>query len=72
MIDAAIAAGGTHLLVPREWADLLGARPLVAGYLAGHHEMVEASAETGIVFALYPQDEAHPRRPRGRSPQDNR
>jgi hypothetical protein len=54
LVNAAMAAGGTHLLVPREQADWLGDHPLVAEYFAEHHEMVEASAETGIVFALYP------------------
>jgi hypothetical protein len=54
LIDAAMASGGTHLLVPREQADWLGDHPLVADYFAKHHEMVDASADTGIVFALYP------------------
>jgi hypothetical protein len=52
LVDAAMAAGGTHLLVPREQADWLGDHPLVAEYFAEHHEMVNASAETGIVFVL--------------------
>jgi hypothetical protein len=55
LVAAAMAAGGTHLLVPREQADWLGDHPLVAEYFAEHHEMVEANPETGIVFALYPQ-----------------
>lgn len=55
LIDAAIAAGGTHLVVPREEADWLGDHPLVADYFAERHEMVEASAETGIVFTLRPR-----------------
>ena len=54
LIDAAKAAGGTHLLVPREQADWLGDHPLVAEYFAQRYEMVGASDETGIVFALYP------------------
>ncbi len=52
LIDEAIASGGTHLLVPREHADWLGDHPLLAEYFAVHHEMTEASAETGIVFKL--------------------
>lgn len=52
LVDAAMSAGGTHLLVPREQADWLGDHPLVAEYFAERHEMVDASAETGIVFAL--------------------
>ena len=54
LVDDAIVAGSTHLLVPREHADWLGDHPLVAEYFAEHHEMVGANAETGIVFALYP------------------
>jgi hypothetical protein len=71
-VEAAMAAGGTHLLVPRERADWLGDHPLVAKYFAEHHEMVDASAETGIVFAPYSQDEAHPRQPRGSPRKDHR
>ena len=52
LVDAAIAAGGTHLVVPREKADWLGDHPLVAEYFAERYEMVEANAETGIVFTL--------------------
>lgn len=54
LVEAAMAAGGTHLLVPREQADWLGDHPLVAAYLAERHEMVDASPGTGIVFALRP------------------
>ena len=53
-VDEAMAAGGTHLLVPREQADWLGDHPRVAEYLAEHHDLVEASAETGLVFTLRP------------------
>ena len=53
-VEGAMAAGGTHLLVPPEFVDWLGDHPLVADYFAEHHELVDASAETGIVFALYP------------------
>ena len=56
LVEEAIAAGGTHLLVPREEADWLGDHPLVAEYFAAHHELAEASAETGIVFRLRPPD----------------
>ena len=54
LVDESIAAGGTHLLVPREQADWLGDHPLVAEYLAEQHDLVEASAETGLVFSLRP------------------
>jgi hypothetical protein len=53
-VDLAIAAGGTHLLVPRRHADWLGDRPLVANYFGAMYELAEASAETGIVFSLRP------------------
>jgi hypothetical protein len=46
------AGPGTHLLVPREQTDWLGDHPLVAEYLAKRYEMVDTSAETGIVFDL--------------------
>ena len=55
LVEEAIGAGGTHLLVPREQADWLGNHPLVADYFAAHHNLAEASAETGLVFALCPQ-----------------
>src|SRR5688500_481198 len=53
-VDQAMAAGGTHLLVPREQADWLADHPRVAEYLAEQHELAEASAETGVVFRLRP------------------
>jgi glycosyltransferase involved in cell wall biosynthesis len=52
LIADAVAAGGTHLLVPRETADWLDDNPLLVEYFAEHHQLVEASHETGIVFAL--------------------
>jgi hypothetical protein len=55
LIEEAMRAGGTHLLVPREAADWLGDSPWLEKYFATHHEMVEASADTGIVFALDPR-----------------
>jgi hypothetical protein len=70
LVAAAIAAGGTHLLIPREQADWLGDHPLVTEYFAENHEMVEANAETGIVFALYPHDRGRSRRQGGNSPID--
>src|SRR5215218_3953053 len=36
-VDEAIAAGGTHLLVPREHLDWLGDNSHIAEYLAEHH-----------------------------------
>jgi glycosyltransferase involved in cell wall biosynthesis/SAM-dependent methyltransferase len=52
LVGEAMAAGGTHLLVPPEYADWLSDHPLVANYLVEHHDLAEASADTGIVFAL--------------------
>lgn len=51
-VDAVIAAGGTHLLIPPERLDWLVANPLVTEYFAQHHAVAEASAESGIVLAL--------------------
>ena len=55
IIDEALELGGTHLLVPREHADWLGDHPLLADYLAEHHDLVDAHPETGITFALRPR-----------------
>jgi FkbM family methyltransferase len=52
LVEEAIAAGGTHLLVPREHADWLENHPLLVEYFAACHELAEASPETGIVFRL--------------------
>jgi hypothetical protein len=41
--------------VPREQADWLGDHSLVADYFATQHALAEASAETGIIFALHPR-----------------
>jgi hypothetical protein len=51
-VRKAVAAGGTHLLVPRDQADWLGANALLIEYFVARHEIVEASAETGVLFAL--------------------
>jgi hypothetical protein len=66
---APIAAGGTHLWVPREQADWLGDHPLVVDYFATQHELAEARAETGIIFVLRPRfpSASPPRSPAGRS-----
>jgi hypothetical protein len=53
-VDQAIAAGNTHLLIPRERLDWLAAHPLVTEYFADHHALAAASAETGILLALRP------------------
>jgi glycosyltransferase involved in cell wall biosynthesis len=57
-VDVAIAAGGTHLVVPREHADWLGDNPHLTDYFAAYHELADASAETGVVFALRPAAES--------------
>ncbi len=54
LVAETLAAGGTHLLIPREQADWLGDHPLVADYFATHHELAEVSPETGISFRLLP------------------
>ena len=59
LVDEAMAAGGTHLLVPREQAGWLGDHPLLIDYFGEYHELAEASAKTGVVFTL------HPRGPQG-------
>src|SRR5262245_35621296 len=51
-VRRAVAAGGTHLLVPREHADWLAENPLLTEYFAARHEVVEANAETGVLFQL--------------------
>src|SRR5215204_2427016 len=55
LVEEAMAAGGTHLVVPAEHADWLGDHPLVANYFAAQHVLAEATAETGIVFSFTPQ-----------------
>lgn len=54
LVGEAIAAGGTHLLVPAEHAGWLNDHSHVADYLSEYHELAEASPDTGIVFALRP------------------
>ena len=54
-LDRVIAAGGTHLLVPRAHADWLGDYPGLVDYFAAHHGIAEANEEIGILFALHPQ-----------------
>ena len=56
LVDEAMAAGGTHLLVPREHADWLGDHPMLAEYFSKNHKLTEASAKTGIVFTLRPRE----------------
>ncbi len=51
-IDAAIGAGGTHLLIPKSAAEWLIDHPLVEDYLTRSHELLAANEQTGIVFAL--------------------
>ena len=56
LVDNAIEAGGTYLVVPQEALDWLGSHPLLADYFAERHELAEASRETGVVFKLHPGD----------------
>ncbi|MFN8589827.1 MAG: hypothetical protein U0031_00105 [Thermomicrobiales bacterium] len=53
-VEEALAAGGTHLVVPPEAADWLQDHPLVSAHLIQHHHLVEASDASGVVFALRP------------------
>ncbi|MCC7023664.1 MAG: glycosyltransferase family 2 protein [Thermomicrobiales bacterium] len=52
LIDAAMAGGATHLLVPTALADWLGDHPHVRDYFAASHELAAASMETGFLFIL--------------------
>jgi hypothetical protein len=54
LLDAAIADGGTHLVVPPEHTAWLRDHPLVATLLDRHHTPLETGAKTGTVFALTP------------------
>jgi hypothetical protein len=56
LLDAAIAAGGTHLVVPPDHADWLRAHPVVATFLLQHHQLLEDNDDTGTVFALRRQE----------------
>jgi hypothetical protein len=56
LVEAVMAAGGTHLLVPRKEANWLADHPLVIDYFTDYHDLAEASATVGIVFALRPAD----------------
>jgi hypothetical protein len=53
-IDRAIAAGATHLLVPRACADWLGDHPAMVDFFATHHDLVEARSDVGVLYALRP------------------
>lgn len=52
LVDRAMAAGGTHLIIPRQVADWLGDHQLLVAYFAERHDLVAASRSGGIVFAL--------------------
>jgi glycosyltransferase involved in cell wall biosynthesis len=54
LIEKVIESGGTHLLVPREYADWLGDHRLLVEYFTEEHQLVDADAATGIVFKLIP------------------
>ena len=51
-VNAAIADGSTHLLIPRDEVDWLADHPLLEAYLSQEHAFVDAGQETGLVFAL--------------------
>ena len=52
LVDAAVAAGGTHLVIPRAQAGWLSDHAHVMEYLSTHHWLTDARAETGVIFAL--------------------
>lgn len=52
LVEEAVKAGGTYLLVPTDAADWLGEYPLAGEYFATYHELVAATMETGFLFAL--------------------
>lgn len=54
-IDKAVAEGATHLVVPQTAAYWLDNHPLLTEHFVNHHELVSASADEGIVFALRPR-----------------
>ena len=52
LIEASIAAGASHLIVPQAEADWLENHPGVVEYLVGEHWLAAAGAKSGFVFAL--------------------
>ena len=57
LIDEAVTAGATHLIVPPAAANLLDNNPLLTEHFVNHHELASASADEGIVFALRPRQQ---------------
>lgn len=51
-LDRAVAAGGTHLVIPREHADWLEENPRLVAQLAARHRLVEAARSGPIVLEL--------------------
>jgi hypothetical protein len=58
LVTAAVAAGGTHLVVPRAEASWLNLHPHLAEYLTLRHALVEASPEAGFIFMLEDEEGA--------------
>lgn len=52
LVEAAMAFGGTHLVVPRAHADWLAGHPHLIDYLKANHELVDADPESGLTFQL--------------------
>lgn len=52
LLDAAAAAGGTHLVIPQAEASWLSLHPHIGDFLTARHWLVEANPETGFIFAL--------------------
>lgn len=56
LVGAAVAAGGTHLVIPRAEAGWLSLHPHVAEFLTLRHNLVEANEQTGFIFAFIDED----------------
>lgn len=56
LVCAAVAAGGTHLVIPRAEAGWLSLHPHVAEFLTLRHNLVEANEQTGFIFAFIDED----------------
>lgn len=54
-LDRIIAAGATHLVVPRAHAGWLADRPLLVDFFTAHYDLADTGTDTGIVYALRPR-----------------
>ncbi len=63
LVAAVVAAGGTHLVIPRPESSWVSLHPHVAEYLTARHVLIEASPEAGFIFALNDEEFAQPGAP---------